>query len=133
MMIDDPCCTWCDLPIIPREQKYARVVGGNVFCSQHCAAGYLKRPTRDAYGFPYPTAAGSSQPEHGESWTHWAVFDNATIAEELAEHDDPDALGQALTNWAGSYGGPGRAFHNDPWAVRGRFHTLVRQTGGLDI
>lgn len=64
----------------------------------------------------------------GESWVDWALFKR-----DPAQTDDEvrDAIDDA--GYVAHYGGPGRAFANEPAVdIRGD-HVLVRQHCGLDV
>lgn len=124
-------CLWCGFPIVSCEAHLSVHNERGTFCGRHCSDGHARNPTRDARGYPIARGAGTRVSNGGETSTAWAVFDNVDIAEELGE--DRLGLAQGLTGWDSHYGGPGQRFWDSPGVVVGVFHTLVTQSGGLDI
>ena len=129
-----PVCRHCGFPFVAHEAQFAVTRGMLQFCGVRCADQHKQNPTVDAQGYPHALCAGTRRAAHGESWTHWAVYDNAHIQGELADTaDDAGGLAEYLTGWACAAGSPGRTFRAAPWAKVGKYHTLVTQQCGLDI
>lgn len=84
---------------------------------------------------PPATCEGMEESEDGTSWTSWWLFDNDKIKYhyDYAQREELE-LEEVLVGFIRPiYRGPGRAFRHSPSVLTGKYHTLVRCSGGLDI
>lgn len=88
-----------------------------------------------------PMMAGTTEADHGESWTHWAIFNRQQATRQceagdlaLLRGEDNTEAAYELTGWQGHGCAAGGVFRGSPYiAIVTGSMILVRQYGGLDI